>query len=94
MPIQDNITLLLIVMNIVLTIVLVYVYSKNYRKISSKYTLGLLFFSVAFMLENIMNLYFYNSLLQQSIVGFTMFHLSVNFIEMVGLAFLLYVTWK
>ncbi len=94
MAIQDDITLALIVINIILTMVLVYVYARNYRKISSRFTLGLLFFSAAFLLENLMNLYFYNSLVQQSIVGFTTFHLTVNFIEMIGLALLLYITWK
>jgi uncharacterized PurR-regulated membrane protein YhhQ (DUF165 family) len=94
MPIQDDITLALIAINIILTIILVYIYAKNYKKISSRYTLGLLFFSVMFMAENVMNLYFYSSLIQQSITGITAFHLSVNFIEMIALALLLYVTWK
>jgi len=94
MPIQDDITLILILINIVLTLVLVYIYSKNYKKISSRYTLGLLFFSIMFLTENLMNFYFYNSLIQQSLTAFTFFHLSVNFIEMIGLALLLYITWK
>jgi len=94
MPIADNITLGLIAINIILTIALVVIYMRSYRAISSKVTLGLLVFAGAFLLENLIDFYFYNSILQQSIFGLTTFHLAVNFIEMIALLVLAWVTWK
>ena len=94
MAIQDTFTLGLIIVNIALTIVLMIIYVKNYKAIKSKITLGLLFFALAFLLENVIDFYFYNFLIGQSIFGFTTIHSSINLIEMVGLLILLYVTWK
>ena len=94
MAIQDAFTLGLILVNIALTIVLMIIYLKNYKAIKSKITLGLLFFALAFLLENVIDFYFYNFLIGQSMFGFTTIHSSINLIEMVGLLILLYVTWK
>ena len=94
LPLQDQIALVLIGINIILTILLVIIYVRSYRTISSKVTLGLLFFSLAFLVENIMNFYFYSYLLMQAIFGITLFQLVVNFVEMIALALLLWVTWK
>ncbi len=94
MPIEDTVVLGLIVINVVLTLALVLLFYKNHKLIRSKMTFGMLFFAGAFLLHNIANLYFYNSLLLQEIFGFTTFHLVVNFLELVGLVALLYITWK
>ena len=94
MPLQDDITMGLIIGNIILTIVLLSIYYKNHRAIRSKLTFGLMFFAIAFLVENLLNLFFYSSLLSQSIFGVTTFHFAVNLLEMVGLLILLYVTWK
>jgi hypothetical protein len=94
MAIQDDVVLVLIFLNIILTVILLFVYYRNHRLIRSKMTLGMIFFIGAFLLENLLDFYFYNSLLLQSIYGITSFHLIVNFLEMVGLLVLLYITWK
>ena len=94
MPFADEIILVVIGINIVLTLILSYIYLKSYRAIPSKVTLGLLVFAGAFLLKNIVDLYFYNSLLQQAIYGLTTFNLVVNFIEMIALLILAWVTWK
>jgi len=94
MPVEDTVTLGLIAINVILTLVLVIIYFKNYRTISSKITLGLVIFAVAFLAENLLDFYFYNSLLQQGITGITTFHISVNFLQMIALLILVWVTWK
>lgn len=91
---QDTFTLGVIFVNIILTLVLLTIYGRNYKALKSKMVLGLLFFSIAFLLENIMDLFFYNTLLSQAMFDFTLVHLSVNILEMIGLLILLYVTWK
>ena len=92
--IQDTVTLGLIIVNVILTLILVVVYSKNYRAIKSKMTLGLLFFALAFLFENLIDLYFYNLMITQLEFDFTTIHFAVNFIEMIGLFVLSYITWK
>ena len=94
MPIWDDLVLGLISINIILTALLILVYYKNHKLIKSKMTLGMLFFAAAFLVENILSLYFYSSLLMQGIFGLTTFNLVIKFFEMIGLLVLLYVTWK
>jgi hypothetical protein len=94
MPLEDSITLALIALNIVLTLVLAVIYFRNYRTISSRMTLGLVVFAIAFLAENALDFFFYNSLLEQGITGVTTFHLTVNFLQMVALLILVWVTWK
>ncbi len=92
--IWDTATLALIVVNVILTLLLVFVYTKNYKQIKSKMTFGLLFFALAFLVENIIDFYFYNLMIAQSAFDFTTIHFTVNLIEMIGLLVLSYVTWK
>jgi hypothetical protein len=93
-PIEDSVTLGIIVINVILTLILVYIYMKNYRAISSKVTLGFLFFAGVFLVENIVDFLFYNMLLTQGLFTITSFPFAVNFIEMIGLVVLVWVTWK
>ncbi len=90
----DQIVLGLNGINILLTLVLIAIYSMNFRAIRSRMTFGMLLFAVMFLIENALGLYFYNSLLMQGITSITTFHLVVKFLEMLGLLALLYVTWK
>jgi len=94
MPIEDTAVLGLVLINIILTLALVLIFYKNHKLIRSKMTLGMLFFAGAFLVHNIANFYFYNSLIVQEIFGFTTFHLVVNFLEMVGLIALVYISYK
>ena len=91
---QDDLTLALIAVNVILTFVLVFIYFKNYRKISSKLTLGLVLFASAILVKNILDFFFYSSLIQQGITGITTFHLVGNILQLIALAFLVWVTWK
>ena len=90
----DDLILGVIGANILLTALLMYIYIKNLRTIKSKFTIGLLFFSFAFLVENILDFYFYDLILSQNYYGFTTFNLSVNFLEFIGLLAMLYITWK
>jgi hypothetical protein len=94
MPFEDTIVLGFIAINIILTAILVGVFYKQQRLIRSKMTMGMLFFAAAFLVENIFNFYFYNSLLDAGIFGVTSFHMLVSVVEMAALVILLYVIWK
>jgi len=92
--IQDTVTMGLIGVNIILTIILVIVYARNYKTIKSKMTLGLLVFGALFLLENIIDIIFYGITGSQLAFDFTTVHFIVNLIEMIGLLTLSYVTLK
>ncbi|MBI4020557.1 MAG: hypothetical protein HY367_04450 [Candidatus Aenigmarchaeota archaeon] len=93
-PLEDLVTLGMIAVNIVLTLILVFIYMKNYKAVSSKLTLGLVSFAAMFLVENLVDFYFFNSLLAKEFYGFTSVTFFVNFIEMIGLLLLLYVASK
>lgn len=94
MPLADDLIFILIGLNTIMAAMLLSVYLKNYREIKSKFTLGLAFFSLAFLAENILNIYFYSSMIAQQITWYTTSNLLVNSLEFIGLLLLLYVTWK
>lgn len=94
MPIEDNIILGIIGLNIILAFILLYIYIYNFKSVKSRFTAGLVFFSGAFLMENLLDFYFYSSLIAKSIFGFTTFHFTVNILEFIGLLILLYITWK
>ena len=94
LPVWDMGVLGIAFVNIILTVILVYVFYKNHVLIKSKITAGMLFFAGAFLLENIMNFFFYESIISSGVLGITTFQLGVNIIEMAGLIVLLYVTWR
>ena len=93
MQVQDIATLGIMFANIILAGILVYIYYTTNRKVKSKITIGLLLFALMFFFENMFDIYFYNSLLAIELIGITTFHLAVNFLEMIGLLVLLYITW-
>ena len=89
----DELVLIVMAINIVLTAVLMVIYFRNHKLIKSKMTLGMLFFAAAFLVENAISFYFYESLLMAGIVYMTTFNLVIKFFEMAGLLILTYVTW-
>ena len=80
-------------LNVVLTAALVLIYSINFKKLGSKFTVGLAVFAFAFLVQNIASMFFYKEILI-GYSGLTTFQLFVSGFELVGLVLLLYVTWK
>lgn len=54
-----NITTILTGISVLLLLGLLYVYYKNLKKIKSKFTIGLFIFALLFLLQNLVSLYFY-----------------------------------
>jgi len=90
----DMIVLGLMGTNVALTLALIWVYFRNHKLVKSKMTLGMLFFALAFLIENALSFYFYESLLLQEFSSVTTFNLVVKSFETMGLLILLYVTWE
>ena len=80
--------------NVIILGLLLYVYTKNYRHIKSKYNMGLVVFSLLFIIENIISIhlgifswpYFEMDIITHIVI--------INVIQLLGLATLLYITWK
>lgn len=89
-----NVITSLSLVNIVLVIGLLYVYLKNFIKMRSFFTAGLLVFAALFLVQNVMAFYFmvtmmpyYASAVEPFMVVFTM-------LQLVAFAVLNYITWR
>jgi hypothetical protein len=95
MHIIGYISLAVNVINVAILLLLLSVYAKNYRDIRSKYNLGLMIFSVIFLVENIviihLGLFAWPLLLSEAVI---VHMIIIDIIELVGFLMLLYITWK
>ena len=80
--------------NIVLLILLLYVYWGNYRKIKSDFTLGLIMFAALLLLQNILfsSFLLFHQAFRVADLGLPLFILNIT--EFLALAILLIITWK
>ncbi len=101
MGVGSYIAIVIGVANICLLVALLYVYVKNYKRIRSKFTVGLVVFASLLLLQNIITTLFLvlNLLMGGHLHGFDIdrpqFPLSsVNLIQLIALSILLYITWE
>jgi hypothetical protein len=86
-------------LNVVLLVVLVAIWGRNYREFNSKHALGLVLFGLMLLAENVLAFYYYvldpnvATLLNSAapIAGRAM--MSVQVLELLALLFLTWVTW-
>ena len=73
---------------------LIHVYIKNLRKIKSKFTIGLLIFAVLFLIQNLVSLYYFVTMMDyySPEVEFHVFILTL--LQAIGFAVLLKITWE
>jgi hypothetical protein len=85
--------------NIVLLLLLLYVYVNAYRKVKSEFTVGLIFFVSAFLVKSLVLLAAMRALFRildtvADTRGSPMFLLMVNVVECAGLVILLKISWE
>ena len=85
--------------NIMLLLGLLYVYIGTYRKVKSQFTLGLIFFTVAFIIKSIMLMGMIGIIYRfldtdVDLTGAPIIMLLVNVIECAGLVILLKISWE
>ena len=81
--------------NVVILLFLLYVFTKNYRHIKSRYNIGLIIFSLIFLVENLIILHLGIFQWPDVVDSVLMLHMiTIDFIELLGLLTLLYITWK
>jgi hypothetical protein len=85
--------------NVLLLLVLGYIWGRNYLKFRSKHTLGLLIFSVFLLAENALVLYYYlvdpmlSAWWHDQISVVWQAQMVINGMQSFGLAFLVWVSW-
>ena len=90
----DTFGMLLHVVNIILPLALLLVYAQNYRKMKSKYTLGLILFAGLFLMESLMESYFDVSMVMFSSPQAINASLALDAIKAVSFAVLLWISWE
>ena len=98
-PIIPTLVLVIEVINIVLLLGLLYIYVNSYRKIKSEFTIGLIFFIIAFLVKSIMllgtmRLIFHLIDDVSDKKSAPIFLILINLIECAGLIILLRISWK
>jgi hypothetical protein len=94
MHLLDYISVAVSAVNVIIVLLLLCVYTKNYRNIKSKYTFGLIIFSLLFLVENLFSIYLgiFTWPLYANDINF--FMVEIDTVELFGLSVLLYITWK
>lgn len=84
----------LTVVNVLLILVLLYVYTKSVQKIRAPFTIGLLAFALLFLVNNIICLYFYITMQPYYAPGAEIFAVVLSATQTVAFATLAWITWK
>ena len=89
-----NITTILTGISTILLLGLVYVYYKNLRKIKSNFTIGLLIFAILFMIQNIVSLYYFITMMDYYVPEFETHVFIFTLLQTIGFGILLKITWE
>lgn len=82
------------IVNIILLLLLLYVYAQNYRQMKSPFLLGLMLFAVIFLVENILGVYFHFMMVDYYSAEAMGNVRILMAIQTVALAILTWVTWR
>ncbi len=85
---------LISIVNIILLLALLFIYVRNYKAVKSKFCLGLILFVLVLLAHNIFAVYSELTFMDYCIFEGSKFPLTLNILEMLGIATLLYVTVK
>ena len=89
-----EITKWLSVVNIILILGLLYVYAKNLQKVKSGFTVGLFIFSLIFLVQNAVCLYFTGTMMPYYVEGVQGYVLALTGLQTAAFAVMNYITWK
>ncbi len=89
-----NLTAILTVISTLLLLGLLYVYYNNIKKIKSKFTIGLFAFALLFLLQNIISLYFYLTMMQYYAPQVETHVFILTMLQTIAFLILLKITWE
>ena len=73
---------------------LLYVYSKNLKTIKSKFTIGLFIFALLFVIQNIISLYYYITMMKYYSPEVEVHVFIITLLQTIGFLVLLKITWE
>ncbi|MFQ5839073.1 MAG: hypothetical protein ACE5HJ_09895 [Thermoplasmata archaeon] len=80
--------------NLVFLTLLLYVYGTTYQKMRTGFTLGLIIFAMLFLIQNVITLYSYLTMMSLYASGVELHVTLFTWAQTVGLGALLLTTWK
>ncbi len=81
------------IINIIIIVGLLFVYTQNYAKLKSKYTIGLMIFALLFLAQTAMGIYFDMSMVMYSSSRAENAATLLEAVKTVGFAILLWISW-
>ena len=89
-----TLTTILTAVSALMLAALLHVYIRNLRKIKSNFTIGLLIFALLFLVQNIVSLYFYLTMMQYYVPAVELHVFIFTLLQTIGFALLLKLTWE
>ena len=89
-----TLTTILTVLSALILAALLHIYIKNLRKIKSNFTIGLLIFALLFLIQNIVSLYFYLTMMDYYVPEVELHVFIFTLLQTIGFAILLKLTWE
>lgn len=87
-------TTILTAISTLLLSALLYVYLNNLKKIKSKFTIGLFVFALLFLIQNIVSLYFYLTMMDYYVPQVEMHVFIFTLLQAIAFMILLKITWE
>ena len=89
-----TLTTVLAALSALILAALLHIYIKNLRKIKSGFTAGLAIFAGLFLLQNIVSLYFYLTMMDYYVPKVELHVFILTLLQTIGFAVLLKLTWE
>ena len=89
-----NLTTILTALSALMLAALLHVYIKNLKRIKSSFTAGLLIFALLFLIQNIVSLYFYLTMMDYYVPAVELHVFIFTLLQTIGFAILLKLTWE
>lgn len=86
-------TIILHLVNVMLLLVLLYIYMQNYRQLKTKMTAGLVLFALFFLAQSLMNIYFDMTMAMYSSSSAETAAMMLEAVKAIGFAILVWISW-
>ena len=89
-----NVTTIITAVSTIFLLGLLYVYFKNLKNAKSKFTIGLFIFALLFLIQNIVSLYYYITMIKYYAPEVEVHVFILTLLQAIGFLILLIITWE
>ena len=89
-----NVTTIITAVSTIFLLGLLYVYYKNLRQVKSKFTIGLFIFAVLFLIQNLVSLYYYLTMMDYYSPEVEVHVFILTLLQTAAFLILLKITWE